>query len=628
LLRDPQVRQAEIEAQHRQLRESQLLLEASRDRYADLYDFAPVGYVTFDDKGIIREINLTAAGMLGVERARLLGTRFHGHVAREDLTLFREHLGKLSSRNERIVTELGLARRGAGSLPVVMQSVLVYDDGNNRYLCRTAITDITERKRVEQAVRDNEARLRAVLDTAVDGIITIDERGIIESFNEAAERMFGYRADEVIGRNVSILMPLPHRRLHLRSLSRCRARGGGGITVGGREVAGIRRNGSTFPLELSVSRVQLAGRCIFTGIARDITGRKQAEESLREEHEFSKQVIDGAEAGIIVYDREGRVVVWNRFMEQLSGYRADEVLGRKTVDIFPFLREQDFEGLFRRALAGGIFESPDMPFEVPEKGRRGWKVERFAPLRDARRRIVGVIVAVRDITERRRLESELLKISDREQRRIGEDLHDGLGQQLTALEMKCFLLLEELEAENPASGREGMARQARQMGRALRDCITVTRSLSHGLAPLNLKADGLMEALNQLARLGSAPRRIECRFVCRVPVMLDDSETAGHLFRIAQEAVNNALKHARARRIHIQLDNEKGVLRLQVRDDGRGFPAGRKPRSGMGLEVMQHRAHVIGASLEIGSRTGNGVSVTCTLPVGNKERRAGTNRKK
>jgi len=910
LLHVLQIHQVELETQSRELREAQLFCEGSRVRYADLYDFAPVGYVTVDQKGIICEANLTAAGMLGVERTRLAGVPFHLHVARADLAQFRAHLGRLEHQEERVTTELHLARKDGVTLPVVMQSVLVYDAEKKTHLCRAALIDMTVRRQAEQRLRDHEAQLRAVLDTAVDGIITIDERGTIESFNQAAEKMFGYPAAEAIGQNISLLMPSPHREAHDQYLANYHATGERKIIGIGREVPGRRKDGSTFPLELAVSEVQLAGRRIFTGIVRDITGRKraeetlreerdfvaavleiagalvlvlddlgrivrfnlacerltgyesaevlgrpiwnflvppeevsavqtvfaqlragqppkhnenhwltktgerrliswsntvlrrgdgtvkhiirtglditerkrderrrhllyetsrmlaaagslagmvpkllqmvaeafnwdvgefweapgepkalrmvhvwhapgrklaafvkhslklsfsmfdglpgrvlstrqpewipeiarcphflrkrdavraglhsavafpiqlhgqahgvmafltheptepdedllqmfanlgsqigqfmerkQAEESLREANEFGRQVMDGVQSGIVVYDREGKFTVWNPFMEQLTGYRAQEVLGRHAFEAFPFLRDQEFEQMFQRALIGEIFEAADLPFNLPEEGKQGWTVARFAPWRDSRQEIVGVIVAVRDITERRRMEVELLEISDSEQRRIGHDLHDGLGQQLTGLEMKSFSLMEDLEVEDLAASRKSLQEQAGQINRALRECVAVTRSLAHGLAPAVIKSDGLMGALEQLARLTRLPGKVECRFVCPVPVALQDDQTAGHLYRIAQEAVNNALKHGRPRRLTIHLAREPGTLRLQIEDDGRGLPKTRKTRSGMGLEVMRHRAHVIGASLEIDSKHGHGVCVTCTLPL-------------
>ena len=246
-------------------------------------------------------------------------------------------------------------------------------------------------------------------------------------------------------------------------------------------------------------------------------------------------------------------------------------------------------------------------------GAYRWLLDHGVPLFLPGEEFRGYIGSCIDITERRRLESELLEITDREQRRIGYDLHDGLGQRLTALEMKSFLLLEDLAGNDLHASRERLQRQARQLSEALRECITVTRSLARGLAPVDLKADGLMGALKQLSHWANVSDTIECRFVCPVPVTLDNSQIARHLYRIAQEAVNNALKHARPRHIQINLSRAQGTLRLQIKDDGCGLPR-RGKKLGMGLEIMRHRAHVIGASLEIDSKPNRGVTVACTLP--------------
>lgn len=613
LLHELQVHQIELETQNRELREAQLLLESSRDRYADLYDFAPVGYVTFDDKGVIREINLTAAGMLGVERTRLVGVPFQLHIAREDLALFREHLGKLESPEELVTTELRLARKGGGTLPVVMQSVLVHAAEKRGFLCRAALTDITVRLQAEHVVRDHEARLRAVLDTAVDGIITIDERGIVESFNQSAEKLFGYRASEVIGRNVNVLMPSPYHEQHDSYLANYHATGERKIIGLGREVSGRRKDGGTFPIELAVSEVKLGARRIFTGIVRDITRRKQAEDGLREQTCRYQSLVEASPDAIFVL-KHGRIEFINAAGGRLFGAKsAAEVLGKSPFDFFRRSRheliQQRIDRLSRIAGASPLIDEELVRLD----GSTRWVTLSAAMFTEGGETAVQFIL--RDITERRRLEAELLAVSDREQQRIGHDLHDGLGQQLTALEMKCFVLQEELAGNDVTARREQLQEQARKITEALRECVTVTRSISRGLAPVKLKADGLTGALEQLAQSTRVPGKVECRLACPAPVELEDAQTAKHLYRIAQEAVNNALKHARARRITIHLTREPGALRLQIKDDGRGLPRSRKARSGMGLEVMSHRAHVIGASLEIESKPGKGVSITCTLAI-------------
>jgi PAS domain S-box-containing protein len=213
-----------------------------------------------------------------------------------------------------------------------------------------------------------------------------------------------------------------------------------------------------------------------------------------------------------------------------------------------------------------------------------------------------------DVTERKQLEKEILRISDREQWRIGQELHDGLGQQLTAIELMCQSLKTDVDTERPE-----LSGQLELMGKFLREAIAQTRSLAHGLTPFMLDADGLQAALAELAQRTNSVGRMKCRFVCPAAVLLKDSEAAGHIFRIAQEAVSNALKHAGATEIVLSLTSEAGAVELQVTDNGKGLPKVQRRRDGMGLQVMRHRANAIGAELTVESKAGRGVAVTCTL---------------
>lgn len=219
-----------------------------------------------------------------------------------------------------------------------------------------------------------------------------------------------------------------------------------------------------------------------------------------------------------------------------------------------------------------------------------------------------------DITERKHLEKEILRISDREQWRIGQELHDNLGQQLTAIELMCQSLKADLETECPH-----LVDQPERMSQFLQQAITQTRSLAHGLTAFRLDAEGLQAALAELAERTHSIGRATCRFICPEPVPLKDTEAAGHLFRIAQEALNNALKHANASEVVLSLSHHDGAVELKVSDNGKGLPRapakreGREGREGMGLQVMRHRANAIGAELSVKSKQPKGVMVVCTL---------------
>jgi signal transduction histidine kinase len=183
------------------------------------------------------------------------------------------------------------------------------------------------------------------------------------------------------------------------------------------------------------------------------------------------------------------------------------------------------------------------------------------------------------------------------------------------MEFLCHSLLQDLEAPNLEARRAELRRQADGLGQRLREATAFTRALSHGLAPVTLDREGLMAALTDLAVRTDALGPIRCRFECPVPVFVSDSLVAGHLFRIAQEAVNNALKHAQARHVFIRLAHRKDVVVLEIADDGPGLPKHRASAPGMGLEVMRHRANVMGAALRIESPPNQGVTVTCLLPT-------------
>jgi signal transduction histidine kinase len=210
--------------------------------------------------------------------------------------------------------------------------------------------------------------------------------------------------------------------------------------------------------------------------------------------------------------------------------------------------------------------------------------------------------------EQVRLEREVLEISDSERRRIGHDLHDGLGQRLTAASMATNAFISSLKTDAPA-----LVERGEEIGRQLRDAIAETRSLSHGLAPVPLVDDGLMVALTALAEITSSSGAVRCVFESAEPVRVADAEVADHLYRIAQEAVNNALKHAAPSEIRISFERKDGALVLEVDDNGEGFHESTSPATGIGLRVMRYRARLIDGDLETGSPPAGGTRICCRV---------------
>lgn len=225
---------------------------------------------------------------------------------------------------------------------------------------------------------------------------------------------------------------------------------------------------------------------------------------------------------------------------------------------------------------------------------------------------------LRDVTERRRLEDEIQEISEREQRRLGQDLHDGLGQSMTGIACLAKVLQQRLKEKEALE-----AEAAGNIAGLINDALAQTRRISRGLCPVVLDTNDIEAALEQLAENLRAMFAVNCELRFDPEIKITDNAVAVHLYRIAQEAATNAVKHGQARNVELSFVGAQSRLILRVKDDGRGFPAEQPKSKGMGLRVMHHRARMIGAALSIRQLKEGGVAVTCSLRRSQATRRQG-----
>lgn len=325
---------------------------------------------------------------------------------------------------------------------------------------------------------------------------------------------------------------------------------------------------------------------------------REANDALRRREERHRKIILTALDGFACMNPSGRFLEVNEALCQLLGYSLEELMEMGASDVEEPGSGHDLSHWLR------LSHPERARFSTQFRRADGTRLEVEISLQREGTEIFGF---VRDITQQRRLEREVLEISEDERRRFGRDLHDGLGQQLTALELMSHSLARDLENIDPAH-----AAAAQEIATHTRAAVVQTRRLAHSLAPVALEEEGLMTALNDLAHLTSRAK-IACTFECETLVAPRDPAVATHLFRVAQEAVNNSMKHARAKRITIALHETAERIELVVADDGRGFESGRKA-AGLGLQVMEYRARLIGGRLEIASPPGKGVKITCSVP--------------
>jgi signal transduction histidine kinase len=224
----------------------------------------------------------------------------------------------------------------------------------------------------------------------------------------------------------------------------------------------------------------------------------------------------------------------------------------------------------------------------------------------------GVLVssAIRDISDRKRLEKTILEISETERRRIGQDLHDGLGQHLTGVAFICKVLAERLAESSSAEAAE-----AAKIVQLVNESIKMTRELARGMLPVVPEAHGLMSGLRHWSAEVSDLFHVTCRFHCGEFVSVHDEVVADHLYRLAQEAVMNAIKHGGAKEIAIKLTVDKRTGVLTIEDNGSGFDVVARSQSGLGLRIMNYRARVISGSMTVQSSADTGTVVRCEFPM-------------
>ena len=473
----------------------------------------------------------------------------------------------------------------------------------------------SKRPLVAEAVRENalkveRERTQAILNAAVDAIITINRAGAIVSINPATEKIFGYSENELLGQNVSILMPSPYREEHDSYLQRYQETGQAHIIGAGREVVAQRKDGSTFPADLAVSEIDHLG--FYTGIVRDISFRKQVEERARREHEFAESLIETTQNIILVLDRDGRVVRYNSVFEEISGRSLDSVEGSDWFETF--LPEEDRIRIRDLFLKVGLFKQVRGNINpiVTASGQQREIEWRSAPLREADGSVIGVVCSGMDVTERLRLEQEVYRVSEEEKIRIAQDLHDGLGSLLTGIGYLAGAL-----SANLRRGKTIEPKDTDMIVDSINDAINQTRALSHGLHGISDQPNALHAALRNLADSVRASSRLKCRLKVKDAQMaIADPIAANHVFRIAQEAVNNALRHSGGTCLTLEMKRAKdgkGVLRIL--DNGDGFDVEHSSGAGLGLHTMVYRARAIGANLSIRRRRKGGTRVECVFEI-------------
>jgi len=590
---------------------------ATQRDFAALVEHSPHAVVITDQEGRIVLVNRETERVFGYGREELLGRTVEVLVPER---LRRGHVrhrgGYLASPAMRSLgaSRCLLGRRKDGT-EFPTEIGLSYVETRDGILVMSAIADTTQRKQAEERLRQTSETLQALVQASPVGITILDPGGNVEMWNPAAERIFGWSADEVVGCPLPTIPPGKegeHRTLRDTVLN--------GGASSGVELQRRAKDGSLLDISLSTAPLRdLDGHISgIVGMMVDITDRKRAEAKLQASETRFRRLFEAAQDGILLLDIDsGQVVDANPFLALLLDSPREEILGKRLWELGLFADVAASKEAFAELKREGYIRYEDLPLEAID-GRRV-EVEFVSNVYAVNGSNV-IQCNIRDITDRkrtaeelRRLTARLLEVQEDERRQVAYDIHDGLGQLMTAASMH----LEAFTGYRDSAALEAADAEFVKARRCLQEAVVEMRRMVSELGPLMLEDVGLVEASRRLLSDMAERTGWETEFESEGTDDRLDGMAETALFRIVQEALANIAKHAESPKVRVAFKRERAALRLEVRDWGRGFGVPDKPERGrhVGLLGMRERAALVGGDFKVESWLEDGTRVTVIVPV-------------
>ena len=495
----------------------------------------------------------------------------------------------------------------------------------------------------------SEQRFRSVVQTASDAIISVDCRGNIVFWNNSAKTIFGYAFDKVTGKPLTIIMPDRFREAHQKAINRIASTGESTLIGKTVEMVGLRKDGAEFPLELSLATWGMGEDIFFTGIIRDITERKRMEEQLRKSRdeleirvqertaELSKvnqELLEQSKilesffrntiTPLVFLDKNFNFIRVNEAYAKACQRDMGEFPGHNYFEFYP----SDAKAIFEQVVQTKVpFQAIARPFtfpDHPEWGETYWDWT-LTPVLDNKGEVEYLVFSLNNVTERKRavkalrksekrlrtLSSQLLTAQENERKRIARELHDGLGQVLTAIKFKVENVLQQ-EAENRTVSKEESLETVISM---IRESIEEVRRIQMDLRPSTLDDLGILATIGWFTR---EFQKVYSHIQIEKQLDLQEAEVPDPLkiilYRITQEALNNIAKHSQADRVRFSLKKKEDGIELVVEDNGFGFDMNHI-KKGFGISSMRERTELSGGRFEIESTQEAGTTIRASWPI-------------
>jgi PAS domain S-box-containing protein len=581
------------------------LAEAARResdaRFEAAFENSVNGIVIEDQTARIVRVNPAMCALLGYSQEELLERNLYQVTHPEDLAVSEEKAHALWAGLVKSYTlEKRYLHRNGQVVWVVIAVALIRDGSEQPKYLVSQVQDVTEVKAAALALARSEQKLRGLFEASQLGIALTDMQGRYLEFNSAFEHICGYTANELRSLDYWTLTPRSYEAEEVRQLELLKSTG----HYGPYEKHYVRKDGSLIPLQLTGVLLKTPdGQSYIWSVVEDISERKRLEAKVASESARHQLFLRNASDGVHILDASARIVEASDSFCDMLGYQRSELTGHDPSKWDARITGSELREFIDRAFSGAVTR-----FDTLHRRKDGtvFEVEVHVDAFEAGGQRY-LYCSARDITELRQLERALVDVTNREQRRLGHDLHDELGQVLTGISM----LAGSLAAAEKAAGRPAAGR-LRDLEALAREAIGTCRGIAHGLSPLTYQDGNLVRALAEMAQVqrGSAGPVVEFEVNETAPLRLG-AEAKDHLYRIAQEAVTNARRHADAGLIRVTLDVQPATVRLEIQDDGKGLAEPAAGTVGMGLSIMKFRAALIGAQLAVQPGEHGGTRVIC-----------------
>ncbi|MEM7620572.1 MAG: PAS domain S-box protein [Pseudomonadota bacterium] len=613
------------------------------------------GIITINEERIIQSINPAVEKIFGYKSSELVGQNVNVLVPDEHYEHHDSYVQNYIETGEAQIIGIGReveGKRKNGSIVPLDLGISEVTQGKER-LFVGVVRDVSQRKQFEadilersEALKDSQNRLEAVLNTVVDGIITIDAKGIIRSFNKSAEKILEYTADDVIGRNINILMPKPYYAEHDQYIKNYLTSGNAKIIGIGREVEARRRDGSVFPMELGISEVNIAGERMFVGIVRDISERKKYETELADSTERLQAVLDTVVDGIITINEHGYVEAFNPAAEQIFDYTADEVLGKNVKMLMPENYRKEHDGYISNYKETGDAKVIGVGREVTAQRKDGTLFPMELGISEmhisGKRMFVGI---VRDISERKEKE-KAIEANQMKSEFLANMSHEIRTPMNGIIGMTNLLLETDLDIDQ-RERLDIIRLSADSLLEIINDILDLSKIESGKLSMENVNFNLQLAILEMadvlLPRAQEKNIELIMRYAPGTPEYIIGDP--GRIRQILMNLVGNAIKFTEKGYVLINIEAEQTTaqetsLLFEVTDTGIGIPEEKQKLifenfsqadnsitrkfggTGLGLSICKKLMSMMYGQIGVHSEKGKGSTFWCraTFPVGEVEK--------